>query len=81
MAHSAARLATERAKKNLLLDALGVYLRTALARLKLEAIERRSRPRSARLLKAGEESRNRAVRTSAYDLDRLALEADGTGGL
>lgn len=70
----AARQTAVRAKKDILLDALGVYLRAASARLKLDALMQ-ERPALSRLVGAIK-SRTAAGEASGYDLDRLGVEAD-----
>ncbi len=75
----AARQTAERDEKGILLDALGVYLRAASARLKLEELLR-ERAALGRLVEAVK-ARTAAGDASGYDLDRLALEAESLGDL
>lgn len=70
----AARQTAVRAKKDVLLDALGVYLRAASARLRLDALMQ-ERAALSRLVVAMK-SRTAAGESSGYDLDRVGLEAD-----
>jgi len=69
----------QRTKQGIVLDALGVYLRAASARLKVAALLQ-ERAALGRLLEALK-SRTAAGDASGYDLDRLAIEADGLDDL
>jgi cobalt-zinc-cadmium efflux system outer membrane protein len=71
--------AADRAKREYLLDALGVYLRAAAARQKLDG-PKAERAALGRLVAAAT-SRTAAGDTSGYDLDRLTLEADALDDL
>jgi cobalt-zinc-cadmium efflux system outer membrane protein len=71
----AASQTAQRNEQGILLDALGVYLRAASARLKVAALLQ-ERAALGRLVEAVK-SRTAAGDASGYDLDRLAIEADG----
>ncbi len=76
---SAARQTADRGKQELLLDALGVYLRAAAARLNLGVLEA-ERSALGHLVEAVK-SRTAAGDTSGYDLDRLEIEAEALDDL
>jgi cobalt-zinc-cadmium efflux system outer membrane protein len=75
----AARQAADRDKGSILLDALGVYLRAAAARLGL-AVLREERTALGRLVEAVQ-SRASAGDASGYDLDRLTIEVESLDDL